>query len=90
MPSLSGNRNEASKPRRPPAKKPASRGRRATAKSKKGSKQAADSPEAPALELVQEHFLKLLREEAKALNDPFLLYLYDMVIYRIKVGDPEA
>ena len=35
---------------------------------------------------THDHFLNLLQEEAKDLEDPLLIFLYDMVIYRTKVG----
>jgi hypothetical protein len=92
MPSLrgSGSGSENDKPRQgPPAKRSASRRKRVSVKDKKGSKKATADAEPIALATVHEHFLKLLREEAKTLNDPLLLYLYEMVIYRTKVWDNE-
>jgi hypothetical protein len=90
MPSPSGNGSDAYKPqRRPPATKSISRRKRVSAKDQKGSKKATADLEPIALATVHEHFLKLLREEAKTFNDPLLLYLYDMVIYRTKIGDNE-
>ncbi|MEQ9590674.1 MAG: hypothetical protein RJS97_22210 [Parvibaculaceae bacterium] len=87
MPSLSGNGSDPNKPTpKPSAKKPAARRKRVPDKSdgkKKGKKDAVDL-ETPHLAEVHEHFLKSLKEEAKAFNDPLLLYLYDMVIYRLR------
>lgn len=90
MPSPSGNGSDADKQqRRPPATKLMSRRKRVLAKDQKGSKKATADLEPIALATVHEHFLQLLREEAKTLNDPLLLYLYDMVIYRTKIGESE-
>ncbi len=78
MPSLSGSGNEARKLQR----RPTTRRKKTFAKSKKGRKKAAVDQETPVIREVHEHFLLLLRKDAKALNDPLLLYLYDMVIHR--------
>ena len=93
MPSLSGSGSDPIKPPRTPnVKRPASRRIKLSDKTKgqKGCEKDAVDPETPHLAEVHEHFLKSLKEEAKALNDPLLLYLYDMVIYRTKFGDTEC
>lgn len=85
MPSPSGNGSDADKPqRRPPARKRTSIRKRTSRKDdgKKSGESGHDSLEELSMVGVHDHFLKLLREEAKGFNDPFLLYLYDMVIYR--------
>lgn len=89
MPSLSASRNYASNPgRQTTAKKPPSKRNMASAKSKgkEESSKAIIEPETIRLAEIHEHFLRLLREEAKTFNDPFLLYLYDLVIYQNRVG----
>lgn len=40
-----------------------------------------------AIRLTHDHLLNLLRDEAKDLEDPLLIHLYNMVIYRNRHGE---
>ena len=91
MPSLSGNNSDANKPARlPPLKGRRSKRRGGPRETKHKSRQIAGDQTSPDIRQSHDHLLRMLREEAKTLNDPLLLYLYDMVIYRTEVGDPKA
>jgi len=88
MPSLRDKGTKGKAPQYPQSmgKRPSSKRTRPSKlpKTSKAVANVSNKTDCAAMRLTHDHFLNLLREEAKDLEDPLLIYLYGMVIYRTK------
>ena len=88
MPSLRDKGTKGKVPQRPQSmgKRPSSKRTRPSKlpKASKAVTNALNKTDCAVMRLTHDHLLNLLREEAKDLDDPLLIYLYDMVIYRTR------